>query len=84
MFIADLQNDVVMSNLRSSLLVRDKAADKWIANFDPQMLTHTKEMEHMIQLGLDIPPAAKALASRQEDIAKLYQSVSVRYITNLQ
>jgi len=32
----------------------------------------------MIHLGFDIPPAAKALLSRQADITNLYQSVNVR------
>jgi len=49
-----------------------------MANFDPQILTLMRETEQMIQLGFDIPPAAKALLSRQADITKLYQSVAVR------
>jgi len=49
-----------------------------MANFDPQILTLMKETEHMIQFGFDIPPAAKALLSRQAEITELYQSVAVR------
>ena len=49
-----------------------------MTNFDPQILTLMRETEHMIHLGFDIPPAAKARLSRQADITNLYQSVNVR------
>jgi len=53
-----------------------------MTNFDPQILTLMKETEHMMQLGFDIPPVAKALLSRQPEISNLYQSVAVRISLN--
>jgi len=50
-----------------------------MVNFDPHILTLLAETGHMNQLGLDIPPAARALMSRQADIMNLYQSVRVRF-----
>jgi len=50
-----------------------------MVNLDEQILTLMRETGYMTQLGFDIPPAAKALMSRQAEITKLHQSVSVRF-----
>jgi len=50
-----------------------------MVNFDPQILTLMRETQYMNQLGFDIPPAAKDLMSRQAELMKLYQSVTVRF-----
>jgi len=67
-----------MSSLHSSLLIRDKDSSEWTTNFDVQILTLIKEAEHISRLGLRLPPAAKALMSRQSAIMQLHQSVNVR------
>ena len=71
------QVEAARSGLQASLLVRHPETNELYVNFDPQILTMIRETECMARLGLEIPPVAKTMRTKQSDYKEDYNALLV-------
>ena len=69
--------EAIKSGLQASLLVRHPETSLLYVNFDHQILTLIRETECMSRLGLDIPPSAKLLRTKQGMFKENYNALVV-------
>lgn len=63
--------------LQASLLVRSAEAGELFVNFDPEILTQTREVNCMTKMNLEIPPFAAVLQQKQLPLKKDYNKLQV-------
>jgi dynein heavy chain len=71
------QVEVAKSGLCASLLVENPDDNELYVNFDSEILTLFRDTECMSRLGLDIPPAAQIMMTKQTDFKHLVNSMAV-------
>ena len=74
-----LQVEAAKSGLQASILVRHPETGDLYVNFDPQILIMIRETECMARLGLDIPPMAKTMRTKQMDYKEHYNALLVKF-----
>ena len=65
------------TGLAASLLVRHPETKELYVNFDPQILGLIRETECLARLGLEIPPVAMAIRSKQGYFKEIYNNITV-------
>ena len=71
------QVEAIRSGLQASLLVRHPESSDLYVNFDPQILVMIRETECMARLGLEIPPIAKTMRTKQSEYKENYNALLV-------
>ncbi|XP_053402509.1 dynein axonemal heavy chain 5-like isoform X4 [Mercenaria mercenaria] len=69
------QVEAAKSGLAASLLVKHPETNELYVNFDPQILTMIRETECMTRLGLEIPPVAKTMRTKQGEYKDNYNAL---------
>ena len=69
--------ETAKSGLAASLLVKHPETGDLYVNFDPQILVMIRETECMARLGLDIPPVAKTMRTKQGEYKDNYNALLV-------
>ncbi|XP_060585698.1 dynein axonemal heavy chain 5-like, partial [Ruditapes philippinarum] len=69
------QVEAAKSGLSASLLVKHPETNELYVNFDPQILTMIRETECMARLGLEIPPVAKTMRTKQGEYKDNYNAL---------
>ncbi|XP_052229952.1 dynein axonemal heavy chain 5-like isoform X5 [Dreissena polymorpha] len=69
------QVETAKSGLAASLLVKHPETGDLYVNFDPQILIMIRETECMARLGLEIPPVAKTMRTKQPEYKENYNAL---------
>ncbi|XP_052816057.1 dynein axonemal heavy chain 5-like isoform X6 [Mya arenaria] len=69
------QVETAKSGLQASMLVKHPDTGELYVNFDPQILIMIRETECMARLGLDIPPIAKMMRTKQVEYKENYNAL---------
>ena len=71
------QLDKAEAGLSATILIRDPESSRLLINFDTNIYELQKEIEVVEKLGIELPPKAKLLKTKGEDMKLKYQSVNV-------
>ena len=76
--------DEVQRCLDSTLIVRHPDSKKLLVNYDPRINELMKEIDVMGSMGIDVPPKARAIRNKREELKENYNMVKVREIKHTQ
>ena len=72
--------DEVQRCLDSTLIVRHPDSRKLLVNYDHRITELMKEIDIMGSMGIDVPPKARVIRNKREELKENYNTVKVREI----